>query len=257
MEKNLKIFRNTLVKHGDMLGELRHSSDLADNLKQGKVSGLLTLEDGRVVDGSLEKLEHYFGEGIRLISLTWNHENCFGAPNSSDKKIMEKGLTPFGKSAVELMCTLGMLTDVSHLSDGGFWDVAELVKGPFVASHSNCRALNPHPRSMTDDMIRALADHGGVMGLNLGPEFLSCDTHNKFSRICDMVTQIQHVKQVGGIDTAAIGTDFDGISGKFEIGGPTDIHLLFEALDRAGFTVDEIEKLAYRNVERVLSEVLH
>ena len=94
------------------------------------------------------------------------------------------------------------------------------------------------------------------MGLNFGPRFLSGNLKNKTSRISDMVLQLQHMKKVGGIDTASIGTDFDGISGKFEIGSPKDMHLLFEALDKAGFTDDEIEKIAFRNAERVLSEVL-
>ena len=88
---------------------------------------------------------------------------------------MARGLTPFGRDAVEEMQRLGMLVDVSHLSDGGFWEVARLAKRPFLASHSNCRALCPHPRNLTDEMLRTLGEKGGVAGLNFGPQFLNAD----------------------------------------------------------------------------------
>ena len=106
-------------------------------------SGIMFNPDNEVF---MEKLERFHAMGIRLISLTWNFENCFGYPNSRDRAVMERGLKPFGKDAVCRMQELGMLVDVSHLSDGGFWDVVKLSEKPFVASHSNCRALNPHPR---------------------------------------------------------------------------------------------------------------
>ena len=130
---------------------------------------------------------------------------------------MAAGLTDFGKEAVERMEQLGMLVDVSHLSDGGFWDVSRLCKGPFVASHSNCRALNPHPRSLTDEMLRTLAEHGGVAGLNFAPEFLNGDITCQDSRVEDMVTQLRHRINVGGEDCAALGSDLDGIGGRLEI----------------------------------------
>ena len=101
------------------------------------------------------------------------------------------------------MNELGMIVDVSHLSDGGFRDVAALCKKPFVASHSNCRSINPHPRSMTDEMIRTLADKGGVMGVNFGPEFLTGDVKAKESRTEALVAQLRHMMNVGGEDCPA------------------------------------------------------
>ena len=239
-------------------GELAFAGSLADIRKteaEGKISGILTLEDGRAVDGSMEKLEQFHAMGIRLISLTWNFENCFGYPNSRDRAVMERGLKPFGKDAVCRMQELGMLVDVSTLSDGGFWDVAALSEKPFVASHSNCRALNPHPRSMTDEMIRALADHGGVMGVNFCPAFLTGNVEDPVSRVADLVRHLRHMVNVGGVEIAAIGSDLDGIGGELEIGSCDRMHLLFESLDRAGFSDDTIEKIAFRNAERVLYQI--
>lgn len=248
----IDIFHNSMGETMAFAGSL---SDIRKNREAGKLSCLLTLEDGRAVDGSMEKLERFYEMGIRLISLTWNYPNCFGFPNSFERDSMAKGLTDFGKDAVVRMQELGMLVDVSHLSDGGFRDVATLCKKPFIASHSNCRSLSPHPRNLTDEMIRTLADHGGVMGLNFCPEFLTKDITNKESRIEDMIRHLRHMIQVGGEDIAAIGTDLDGICGHLEIGRAEDMPHLFEALDRAGFSEELIEKIAWKNAWRVL-EVL-
>lgn len=252
----LEIYRNTLREHTDIFAAVRNVSELKENAAAGKLSGILTLEDGRAVDGKAEKLEWLYEEGIRLISLTWNHENCFGAPNSADKETMSRGLTAFGREAVERMNELGMLIDVSHLSDGGFWDVAEITKSPFVASHSNCRALSPHPRNMTDAMIRELAEKGGVMGLNFSGKFLNEDIENAKSRIEHMIRHLKHMTNIGGINVAAIGTDFDGIKGEFEIGNCSEMQRLFDALQKAGFHESQIEQIAYKNIERVLEDVL-
>lgn len=245
----LRIFRNSL---GGKLALARNMQEYQANRAAGKISGFLTLEDGRAVDGSMEKLERFYERGIRLITLTWNYVNCFGSPNSFDPMVMAQGLSPFGKDAVRRMQELGMLVDVSHLSDGGFWDVADLARVPFVASHSNCRALNPHARSMTDEMIRTLADRGGIMGINFSPLFLREDIHDPGSRIEDMVRHLRHMVQVGGIECAAVGSDLDGIEGELEIGSVDKMQLLFRAMEQAGFHEREIEQIAWKNAERVL-----
>ena len=252
IEHLLGIFRNSL---DGKLALARNLQEYRANRSAGKISGFLTLEDGRAVNGSMERLERFCKQGIRLITLTWNYVNCFGSPNSFDSTMMAQGLSSFGKDAVRRMQELGMLVDVSHLSDGGFWDVAQLTDRPFVASHSNCRALNPHARSMTDEMIRALADRGGIMGVNFSPLFLRQDIHDPGSRIEDMVRHLRHMVQVGGLEVAAVGSDLDGINGELEIGSADKMHLLFEAMERAGFHEREIEQIAWKNAERVL-EVL-
>ena len=250
------IFRTTLQQHPEAVAQARNLSEIHANERAGKVSAVLTMEDGRSVDGKMEKLQKYYDMGVRVIGLTWNQANCFGSPNSPDATVMAQGLTPFGKEAILRMNELGMGIDVSHLSDGGFWDVANLTKKPFFATHSNCRSLNPHPRSMTDEMIRALADKGGIMGVNFCPSFLVQDVENNRAT-CDMLTaHLRHMINTGGEDCAAIGTDFDGMHGELEIPSAAQMPALFLALEKAGFTSREIEKIACRNAERVLRDVL-
>jgi membrane dipeptidase len=154
------------------------------------------------------------------------------------------------------MNELGILVDVSHLSDGGFYDVAKISKKPFVATHSDCRALAAHPRNLTDDMIRLLAQKGGVSGINFAPAFLDDTQGNKTSRISDMVRHVKHFIEIGGEDCVGIGTDFDGIGGNLEVGEPGRLTLLFEALEKAGITPRQIDKIASGNVLRVMKETM-
>lgn len=251
-----RIFVRTAEEHGDLFSRVETAEDLSSLRGSGKLGGILTMEDGRAVQGSFDNLRRFHDMGVRVLALLWNHANCFGAPNSEDPAVMNTGLTDFGKEAVGYMEELGMGIDVSHLSDGGFWDVARLAKKPFFATHSNCRALNPHPRSMTDEMIRALADRGGVMGINFCPAFLYQDVSRKDATVDGIAAQLRHRINVGGIECAAVGTDFDGIEGNLEIPDASFMPRLFEELARRGFTNDELERIAFRNAERVFRDVL-
>ena len=254
--KAVKLMQDSMAAHKDIIRQAYNYEDVMKNKEQGLVSGVLTIEDGRIVNGSFDRLEQLAKTGVRAIALTWNYENCFGAPNSKDPKIMSKGLTAFGKEAIEAMNELGILVDVSHLSDGGFYDVAKISKKPFVATHSDCRALAAHPRNLTDEMIRILAEKGGVSGINFAPAFLDDTPGNEESRVSDMVRHIKHFIEVGGEDCVGIGTDFDGIRGQLEVGEPGQLALLFDALENAGITPRQIDKIASGNVLRVMKEVM-
>ena len=250
------IFLHTVQTHRDVFAAACSMEDIFRNAEAGKVSGMLSMEDGRAVQGNFDHLQRFYEMGIRVLGLTWNQENCFGFPNSSKPEEMAKGLTNFGKDAVPYMESLGMLIDVSHLSDGGFRDVAMLCRGPFIASHSNCRALNPHPRSMTDEMIRTLADHGGIMGLNFCPAFLTRDLKQTDATVDALARQLRHRIRIGGLECAAIGTDFDGIGGDLEIASAGHMPEFFDALMHRGFTPLELEYISHRNAERVFQEVI-
>lgn len=252
----LQIYCKSVQEHPERIAGVKTIRDYESNTAAGKMSGILSLEDGRAVDGVFENLDWLYQEGIRMMALTWNDENCFGYPNSSHREIMQKGLKTFGKEAVDRMNEMGMIVDVSHLSDGGFWDVVRVSKKPFVASHSNCRAISPHRRNMTDQMIRALADKGGVMGLNFCGAFLNAGGVSTESRIPQMLQHLKHMVNVGGIETSAIGTDFDGIGGDLDIASCSQMQLLFDAMEKNGFTAGQIEQIAYKNVERVLRDTL-
>ena len=250
--KAREIFLSTIQQYPEALGQATNYQEVIERQKEGKVSGILTMEDGRAVQGDMERLHYFYKQGVRLISLTWNYENCFGSPNSKDPNVMQKGLTSFGKEAVEVMNHLGILIDVSHLSDGGFYEVAALSKKPFVASHSNCRSLCDHTRNLTDEMIHSLAEHGGVAGINFEPTFLQ--QKGSYSTMERIAAHLKHFIQIGGEDCVGIGTDFDGICGKFEVGEPSAMTQLFAYLRQNGFSEELIEKIAYRNVLRVIKE---
>lgn len=245
-----------VAAHADRVAMAGCYDDIAHNRSLGLASAVLTLEDGRLVGGSMEKLHELYEQGVRAIALTWNFANCFGAPNSRDPQIMRQGLTPFGREAIGEMNRLGMLVDVSHLSDGGFYDVLELSSKPFIASHSNCRALTDHPRNLTDDMIRRLSEAGGVSGLNLYSCFLHPDPTAADSRVEDMVRHVLHFLAIGGEDCLGIGTDFDGCDGNMEISHPEEMDLLFHALKKQGVTERQLDKIARDNVLRVIRDAM-
>lgn len=253
-DRGRALLKASIAAHRDLIGPAGCYEDVVRNQERGIISGVLTMEDGRLVNGSLERLEQLHREGVRAIALTWNYANCFGYPNSADPKEMAKGLTPFGKEAIRAMNELGILVDVSHLSDGGFYDVASMTKKPFVATHSDCRALAGHQRNLTDDMIRLLAEKGGVAGINFAPGFLDASPGNQESRVSDMVRHVKHLTEVGGEDCVGIGTDFDGIAGKLEVGEPQELSRLFDGLEKAGITPRQIDKMASGNVLRVMKE---
>lgn len=250
------ILVNTLKQHPDRVAAAHNAAEIRANDAAGRLSAVLTMEDGRAVEGKMENLERFYQMGVRMLSLTWNSANCFGAANSKDPAEMVKGLTPFGKEAIERMNELGMAVDVSHLADGGFWDVAEISKKPFLATHSNCRVISPHQRNLTDEMIRKLADKGGISGLNYYGAFLNADVADEKSTAYMIARHARHMANVGGVECVALGSDFDGIGGELEVDGADKMPLVFDALAKEGFTQSEIEKIAYKNALRFIGDVL-
>ena len=252
--KLYKNYRRMMETHSDILFPVLTAADIDRAGVDGKIGVLLTIEDGGVLGEELDNVKKFYDKGVRLVTLTWNHPNAIGYPNSNDSEIMCRGLTDFGREVVREMERLGMVVDVSHVSDGVFWNVAEIARKPFLASHSNSRTVCNHKRNMTDEMIKKLADCGGVMGLNLGPEFLAEGSED--SRVEDMVKHILHIRNIAGIDVLALGSDFDGVHGNMDIHGPESWPKLEAALLAAGLSEDELDKIWWANAERVLRAVL-
>lgn len=257
----LNVYERELEMNKTQLKKVLSKNDVSECIKGEKTGILLTIEDGGVFQGNIERLYQAYRDGVRLVTLTWNHENEIGYPNSISEEVMSKGLKNFGFEVIEEMCRLGMVVDVSHLSDGGFLDTAEYMmkkKMPFVASHSDSRALCAHQRNLPDNYIRMLSEAGGVMGINFAAHFLNenADVYGD-SRIEDMVRHVLHIRNVGGTDVLAIGSDFDGVSCRLEIDTPVKMNLLYEALHKAGMKETEIEKMFYKNALRVFTEVLN
>jgi membrane dipeptidase len=138
--------------------------------ERGHVAALMGVEGGHAIENSLEKLDTLYARGVRYMTLTWNNGNDWAG--SSMDKDRAGGLSDFGRQVVRRMNELGMLVDVSHVSDSTFWDVIATSTRPIIASHSSCRALASHPRNLTDDQLRAIARNGGVVGINFFPVFL-------------------------------------------------------------------------------------
>lgn len=256
-----RLFKEELAENDDMIRQAVTVEEILRNDRDGRMSGVLTIEEGGICNGSTDVLRDFYREGVRMMTLTWNYENDLAYPNKVDMNTgismpeTEHGLKKKGIEFVELMEEIGMAVDVSHLGDAGFWDVAEIMKKPFAASHSNARAIAGHTRNLTDEMIRTMAERGGVMGINYCPVFLDDREDGGASRISAMVRHIKHIRNVGGIECIGLGSDFDGISGTLEIDSPSAVHLLEEALYRNGFTQTEVEKIFYRNVLRFYGDV--
>ncbi len=252
------ILLDNVARHGDIVGMAYCAEDVRKNKEAGKMSAILTMEDSRAVRGDLSRIQEFHEMGFRAMSLTWNSANCFGFPNSFDPEIMESGLTSFGKEGVAYMQELGILVDVSHLSEGGFYDVADVCKKPFVATHSNCRGkLCSHPRGLTDDQLRVLAEAGGVAGLNYCPEFLTPDPDNHRNSADLIARHARHMADVAGVDCIGLGSDFDGFKGDLEVGDSRQVCLLEDALKKQGFTASETEKIFSGNVLRVMEDAMH
>nr|WP_279288986.1 dipeptidase [Anaerosolibacter carboniphilus] len=241
-----------LDKNHESIALARNYDEISKNDEEGRISALLTIEEGGVLKGELSHLRNLYRLGVRLITLTWNYPNEIGYPNALED-CQHKGLTRFGEELVTEMNTLGMIIDVSHLSDQGFYDVARISSKPFVASHSNARHVMHHTRNLTDDMIRVLANKGGIMGINFEKLFLGNDP---VSKVDNMIRHIEHIRNVGGIEVISIGTDFDGISPGWEIPHIGEMDKLVKGLEDHGFHQDEIEKICYKNTLRVIKEVM-
>ena len=246
----IDFFETEIHNNSDIISVALNYNDILKNKTDGKISAVLAIEGGEAVEGSLDKLEKLYKRGVRAMTLTWNYSNAIadgaGVENPS-------GLTAFGRQCVEKMNELGMLVDVSHLADKGFWDVYETSKVPFIATHSNSRAICGARRNLTDEQIKALAERGGVTGLNLYSKFIVEGGKGTFD---DILRHIGHIINVGGEDVLGLGCDLDGIDIAPEgIDGVQSLEqLLTLTADRFGERI--AEKIAERNFLRVIKEVL-
>jgi len=255
------VFFSELAAYPELIGIVKTWQDIEANRGAGRMSALLTIEEGGVCQGRLAYLRDFYRLGVRMMTLTWNHPNELAYPNNMKERIPDtvNGLTETGIEFVQEMERLGMIIDVSHLGDAGIWDVFRYTTKPFVASHSNARALSGHPRNLTDDMIRALAGRGGVAGINFCASFLQMaepDQELTHSYCRDMVAHMKHMKQVGGIDCIGLGSDFDGIESIVEMNDCSGMQMLADEMVRQGFVTREIEAVFYKNVLRIYQELL-
>jgi len=243
------MFHEEMSKNADLIRPVTTYKEIEENHRLGLMSGLLTLEEGEICQGEIPILRDFYRLGVRMITLTWNHFNSIGAPNnyktasSVHGEPDMTGLTGKGFAFITEMERLGVIIDVSHLSDGGFYDVLHHTSRPFVASHSNARSLAPHCRNLTDDMIRHMGERGCVTGLNYCKGFL-----NPFEiwadakgGALDIARHARHITNVGGMDVLGLGSDFDGCDNDFR--DCSQMYLLENELKKQGFKASEIDKI--------------
>ena len=269
MEECLSIidfYYEQLNSNSDQIKPIFCFQDIIDNMADGKFSAMLTLEEGGILEGKLSNLRNLYRLGVRMMTLTWNYHNELGgaglfyekdgSPNPY-KRNPSGGMTPFGLEVLLEMERLGMIIDVSHLSDQGFFDVLHNTKKPFVASHSNSNSICPICRNLTDDMLKALGERGGITGLNFCEDFISSEHgHSAFILQESLIAHAKHIVDKAGIDALALGSDFDGIEGNAWLKDASYFDRLYDALKAEGFHESELDKIFYKNVLRVYEEIL-
>lgn len=198
-------FSLEMERNSDVVAQCRDSGDLGRTEKQKKHGGVLTVESGAALGGSLENIEDWKRRGVRMCTLTWNGATELGSGILSPE---DSGITPFGREAVRKFEEAGIFVDISHASPKLFWDVAEIAKKPLIASHSNAKAVCGHARNLTDQQFEAIKKSGGLVGLNYYTEFLN-DEPEKAS-MEDILRHAEHFLALGGENVLALGGDMDG-----------------------------------------------
>ncbi|AHF09682.1 MULTISPECIES: dipeptidase [Dehalobacter] len=231
---------------------VRTQEDAAQLGRTNKLGLLINIEGGEILGENIFMLDLIFRLGVRSIGLTWNERNAIG--NGVGESEGSGGLSSFGFQVIERMNQLGMVIDVSHLNEAGFWDVLRHSERPVIASHSCAKALCGHRRNLTDHQLRALGDKKGLVGVNFCEDFLS-DTGK--ATIDDVVRHICHIAEVAGVDAVGFGSDFDGIETTPEgLENVGTFPYLVEKLSQCGFNQNEIARICYGNYVRFLSDVL-
>jgi len=236
--------------YGEHIQHVLSYQDVESVYESGKIGALMSIEEGGVLGGDLDKLKQAYQDGVRLITLTWNYPNGLGEPHCGEQ---HKKLTPKGIEFVEVMQDLGIIVDCSHLNDAGTEQLGDILDVPFVASHSNAREVTAHTRNLPDNLIKLIANKGGVIGLNFAQSFLGT---SPVSRIDDIVKHGLYLINKGGEDVVALGTDFDGIKPNTEIKDASEMYRLYDAFNEAGLSVEQCEKLFWKNADRLLKEIL-
>lgn len=271
----------------------RDAADILRISKKGMVAALMGIEGGHAIHGDLGVLRMFHRLGVRYMTLTWANSNEWAG--SSGDTGRDRGLTDLGRDVVREMNRIGMIVDISHVSDKTFWDVMAVASKPVIASHSSCRVLCDVPRNMTDDMLRAVAKNGGVVGINfnsgfIDPEFnkrdsasgrnqLAAFTIDQFGGDVDklaaarysvfetpdptprpplekLIDHIDHAVKIAGVDHVGIGSDFDGVSSvPLGVDDVSKLPVVTEALLRQGYSERDVRKILGGNFLRVLREV--
>lgn len=247
----MRMYRKALLLLEEQKDEMvlcKNAEDLENVWREGKKAAFLSVEDASYMGRLIENAKEL---GIRFVLPVWNYENEYGYGAAADNK---KGLKPAGMELIQKLEEQEIVIDVSHLSEGGFYDVCERTKRPFMASHSNTRAYCDNVRNLTDDQIRALIQREGFMGLNLYREFLGSDS----CTLEQILFHTEHVLELGGEKILGFGSDFDGCGDTFPHGitGTESMEKIVELFLLHNYSEDLVKDIFYRNAEQFLKRAL-
>jgi membrane dipeptidase len=246
-EQLYAIYRREAGLHRDRITPVEDAATIEAALDATPIATILTIEGGSALAGKLENVDRLYQLGVRMMALTWNAANELAGGVATDK-----GFTPFGRAAVRRMEQVGMAADVSHLSDRAFWELCEFAEKPFLASHSNARAVCGHRRNLTDDMFKEIVRRGGVVGLNYSVNFLV--DGGEGASIDDLLRHARHFLELGGSETLALGSDFDGTDIPPEFDRLDKLDFLIDAFDRSGIPPATVDAILFDNANRYLRQ---
>ncbi len=290
----IDIVRTITTKYPDKFALANTPQEVEANFAKGLISLPMGMENGAPIEDSLSNVQYFYDRGVRYITLTHSKVNQI-CDSSYDTTRVWNGLSPFGEEVVAEMNRVGIMVDVSHISDSAFYDVMNLTEAPVIASHSSCRAFVPDfERNMNDDMIQRLADNGGVIQINFGSTFVDEEAREKsdvvrdhlgkwmadnnltfqdsaaqayaksymqenptFSTVQKVADHVDHVVQLVGVEHVAFGSDFDGVGDTLPTGlkDASEYPNLIAELIKRGYSDEDIEKICYQNVFRVWNAV--
>jgi len=251
-------FQREVEVNNDTIKIATSYDEIIDTVKGGKIAAVITVEGGEPLEGKIESLRTIYRLGVRSLTLTHFPRNMLGDGSGADSG---SHLTPFGREVVSEMNQLGMIVDISHLNETGFWDVIELTEDPVLATHSNCKALCSHHRNLTDDQIKALAESGGVINLSFCGGFIldgvgfNWEAVKKVT-IEDWLDHLDHAVNLVGADYVGVGSDLDGGCGFPGLHDATCFPSLTEGMITRGYSDKDIEKILGANNLRVFKKVL-
>ena len=235
---------------------VRGSKDLARCLDDGTLAAILHFEGAEAIDPDLEALYVYHAAGLRSLGLVWSRVNAFAYgvpfkfPHAPDTG---PGLTDAGKRLVRACNELGIMVDLSHLNEAGFWDVARITRAPLVATHSCVHAISPGTRNLTDKQLEAIGASGGVVGINYNVGFAREDGRpNADTPLALYARHARYIADRVGVEHVALGSDFDGAQMPTALGDAAGLPRLLDALREAGFDEPALAKIAHENWQRVL-----
>lgn len=280
----VKVYLDTIhafiARHPTQLTFATTARQVREAKAQGKVAMLIGVEGGHAIEGSLDNLREMYRRGVRYMTLTWNNGTPWAGSAAGLNNTRTGGLSSFGREVVREMNRLGMLVDISHVSDSTFFDAIAVSAAPVIASHSSARAINSHRRNMSDEQLRAVARNGGVVNVNfysvfIDPAFLAkSDSLSRALRdearvdsalrtlprppLSVLIDHVVHIARVAGIDHVGIGSDFDGVGGLLPEGmdDVTRLPLIAQALLDRGFSEADVKKVLGGNMMRVMDQVL-